>query len=93
MGDPNVVEENFAPVHLPHSPRHPQRSHRGHCIFWMRLHRMGLQCMKKHDTSPVTAFRSQMHSTLHDSTTRTSRPRRFIAVTSAGSDNKSNIGK
>ena len=29
--------------------------------FWMRIHRMGHQCMKKHNTSPVNAFHVQKH--------------------------------
>ena len=29
--------------------------------FWMRIHRMGHQCMKQHNTSPVSSSRVQKH--------------------------------
>ena len=29
--------------------------------FWMRIHRMGHQCVKQHNTSPVSTFRVQKH--------------------------------
>ena len=65
--------------------------------FWMRIHRMGHQCMKKHNTSPVSTFRVQKSTerpvTSHASTNHTLWQKCYTVVTSAGGVNNNKTGR